>query len=182
MGQSVGDSPGGHSDIKERNCAFQPVVAGLMKKIAQSDVCGIFSDKVHRQRGGVSVENTDDGIQFASAALQILMSDGEICGTQRDGGRKQNDVRLIPEPVLSCLQGSPRCWLHGRCGSFKRRLRRIECEILTEYGRATDAKGCDGGDKAGNENRKIARCHRSARQTAQHVARRNRSTTCPTLE
>jgi hypothetical protein len=182
MGQSVRDSPGGHSNIKERNCAFQPVVAGFMEKIAQSDVCGIFSDKIHRQRRGISVENTDDGIQFASAALQILMSNSEICRTQRDGGSKQGDVRLVPELMLirrHCRGGS---LPDDRAGHFKRRLRRIYHQCLAEKGRTTDATGNDcSGDNA-RQSLEIAGTHRGThRFSARLLVRRNPSTTYRSL-
>jgi hypothetical protein len=182
MGESVGDSPCRHSNIEHRDCPLQPMMAGPVKQVAQTDAGNIFSGKIERESSSVAVENADDGIQFAPATLQVLVGDGEICHGQRCGCGKQGDVRLVPEPVFTCLGQRRRRRFHKRRGRFKSRLRCIEGECLREYGRASDASGDEAEENQAEQKREMEQSHRVRAQAARHLARRKPNATCPTLE
>jgi hypothetical protein len=57
-------------------------MAGLVKKIAETDHAYGFADKIYRQSGRGAAEYADNRIQFLSSTLQVGASDCEGCAIQ----------------------------------------------------------------------------------------------------
>lgn len=78
MHQPVAYGADGASDVDDRNRPFQLVMAGLVKKIAETDNPHSFPDKIHRQPRRGAAEHANHRIQFLSATLQVGMSHREV--------------------------------------------------------------------------------------------------------
>jgi hypothetical protein len=83
--QSVTHRAGGASNVDQGNGAFQLVVAGLVKEVAETHDSYRFADEVHRQTRRGAAEHADHGIQFLSATLQVGACYGEVCTVQSRG-------------------------------------------------------------------------------------------------
>jgi len=90
----------GHAGVDKRREAFQLVVAGLVKEVAEADGAGGFSDKIHRQTSRAAGEYAGHGIQFTAAAGEVRASDKEVGGRRRAYRGEENGVVAIPEVML----------------------------------------------------------------------------------
>src|ERR1700690_333935 len=98
--QIVSHRAGGTSDIHHSEYPFQLVMAGLVKKVADSNHSHSFSGEVHRQPGGGRSKEANHGIQIPSATLQVGASHREIGGTEACRGGEQQAIFPVPKLVL----------------------------------------------------------------------------------
>jgi hypothetical protein len=130
------------SDIHQVNRAFQLVMSGLMKEVADGGDCRSFTHEVSREPCSGLTEESHNRIQFLSSALKVSASNGEVSSVHASGSDKQNTILLIPEPVFRLRMR--RCSDRRRYGSHQRgRHRRIRQrggrnQFLRMYGRTKD--------------------------------------------
>ncbi len=82
MRQAVADGGGGVSDEDDRSHPFEPVMAGLVKEVADTDHASRFSDEVRGEARRGTTEDANHRIQFLSATLQVGASYGEVGAIQ----------------------------------------------------------------------------------------------------
>lgn len=82
MCQAVAHGGSGGSDVDHRSHPFEPVMAGLVKEVTDSDHARSFSEEVHGEPRRRAAEDANHRIQFLSATLQVGTSCGEVGATQ----------------------------------------------------------------------------------------------------
>lgn len=101
LGESVTDRTGGGTDVHHRNKAFQLVMACFVEEVAQGYYSGCFSNEVDGESWSGASEDSNNGIQFPAAVLQIEARDGEVGSVHCRRSCEQQLIVPIPELVLA---------------------------------------------------------------------------------
>lgn len=97
LAQPIRNSSRRRANIHHRDNPFQPVVAGLVKEVADTDHPRRFAREVDRKPRGGAAEDASDGIQFLPTASKIRVRHGKVCRIQTGDRHEKIPVLLVPE-------------------------------------------------------------------------------------
>ena len=101
VADSVAYGARGGSDVDDQNKSLEFVMACFVEEVAQGYYSGCFSNEVDGESWSGASEDSNNGIQFPAAVLQIEASDGEVGSVQSRRSCEQQLIVPIPELVLA---------------------------------------------------------------------------------
>jgi len=99
--QAVADRVSGRCHVYHGGQALQAVMARLVEDIAEARYARSFAYEVNRQASGAAAEDARDGVQFLTAALQVVARHHKIAGAGEHGASEQQSVFAIPETAVA---------------------------------------------------------------------------------
>jgi len=97
------------ADVRHGYEAFQFVMPGLVKEVAESNYACSLTREVHGKHGSTAGEDSSYRVQFLAAAAQVVASYDEVSSVEGGSSGKEKGILTIPESMVGTFR--QRRWL-----------------------------------------------------------------------